>query len=72
MSVVQITVGDALKFVSARVFKYMKNLFLIFGEQDPELRTSEMRLFITKAKKIMIQMLALLRWLNSPGKEIIC
>jgi len=62
-----ITVGDALKNVSARIYTNLKNLFLVLSEQDPELRTSELRLFITRSKKLLYQLLAVLKWLQSPG-----
>ena len=61
------TVGDSLKRISSRIYNDIKKLFLILADQDPELRTSEMRIFISRTKKVLYQMLAILKWLQSSG-----
>ena len=67
MNAQTVTVGDALKRLSSRIYLNLKNLFPILAEQDPELRTSELRLFVTRSKKVLFQMLAIMRWLQSSG-----
>jgi len=62
-----ITLGDALKRLSNNVQTELQNTLFLMRGQDPELRTTELRAFLSRTRAKLSQMYAMLRWLTSPG-----
>ena len=60
-----IPLGDVLQKIAAHVSTDLKVLIALMAKQDPELRTLELKNFITRTKRKLLQTLALLRWLSS-------
>lgn len=60
-----IPLGDVLQKIAAHVSTDLKVLIALMAKQDPELRTLELKNFIARTKRKLLQTLALLRWLSS-------
>jgi hypothetical protein len=60
-----IPLGDVLQKIAAHVSTDLKVLIALMAKQDPELRTLELKNYITRTKRKLLQTLALLRWLSS-------
>eukprot|EP01032_Pedospumella_encystans_P014851 gene14851-17034_t len=67
MEVQSITLGDALKKLSNNVQTELQNTLFLMRNQDPELRTTELRAFLSRTRTKLSQIYAMLRWLSSPG-----
>lgn len=67
MDVQSITLGDALKRFSNNVQTELQNTLFLMRGQDPELRTTELRAFLSRTRAKLSQMYVMLRWLSSPG-----
>lgn len=59
-----VPLGDALQRVAIKIYNDTNNLLLDFKKQDPELRTTELRVFLTHTKAKLLQLLCLVRWLS--------
>ena len=62
-----ISLGDAFCRLSHHIQTDLQNTLLLMRGQDPELRTTEMRQFLARSRKKMLQIYALVKWLSSPG-----
>lgn len=60
-----IPLGDVLQKIAAHVSTDLKVLIALMAKQDRELRTLELKNFIARTKRKLLQTLALLRWLSS-------
>ena len=67
MEAQSITLGDALKKLSNNVQTELQNTLFLMRNQDPELRTTELRAFLSRTRTKLSQIYAMLRWLSSPG-----
>lgn len=62
-----IALGDALQRVAAKMFQDTARLLQSFKHQDAELRTTDLRDFISLNKAKLLQLLCLVRWLSKPN-----
>ena len=63
----QITLGDAIRKVTLHVQVDLQNTLLLMRGQEPELRTTELKHFLQRSRKKMLQVYALCKWLAAPG-----
>jgi hypothetical protein len=62
-----ISLGDAIRKLTLHVHTDLQNTLLLMRGQDPELRTTELRQFIARSRRKLLQLYALTKWLSSAG-----
>jgi hypothetical protein len=67
MSADSISLGDAIRKLTLHVHTDLQNTLLLMRSQDPELRTTELRQFIARSRRKLLQLYALTKWLSSAG-----
>lgn len=67
MSADSISLGDAIRKLTLHVHTDLQNTLLLMRGQDPELRTTELRQFIARSRRKLLQLYALAKWLSSAG-----
>ncbi|RYH12612.1 hypothetical protein EON65_37790, partial [archaeon] len=61
-----VPLGDAIQKIVAQIYADANRTLSNLKAQDPELRTTELRGFIANTKAKLLQLLAIIRWLNKP------
>jgi hypothetical protein len=63
----RLSMGNALRRLSIHIYNDLKRTLAVMQNQDPELRTIELRRFIFRTRKIVIQMMSVTKFLLSEG-----
>eukprot|EP01031_Cornospumella_fuschlensis_P045735 gene45735-55976_t len=61
-----VPLGDAIQKIVAQIYTDANRTLSNLKAQDPELRTTELRGFLANTKAKLLQLLAVIRWLNKP------
>lgn len=59
--------GDVIRRVAFAIYNQLQNVLHNMRIQSPELRTQSLTAFISRSKKKLAQLLAITRWLDTPG-----